>query len=59
MNWFAENWGTLLVIAVIAAAVVFAVIVMMKDKKQGKSACGNKCAHCSMAGKCHGASAQK
>lgn len=45
--------GTL-VIGIILVAVVAAIIVsLVKNKKHGKSSCGNNCAHCAMAGSCH------
>ncbi len=51
--WLSENIATI-VISLILIAIVAAIIVkLVKDKKKGKSACGNNCAHCAMAGSCH------
>lgn len=40
---------------VVAALVVFAVIKIIKDKKNGKHSCnyGGNCGGCPMAGQCH------
>lgn len=44
--------GTVIVLAIIAAAVGLAVRSMIKDKKSGKSLqCGGDCSHCG--GHCH------
>lgn len=53
IDWLASNWVNILVIALVAIAVFFAVRSMIKDKKAGKSSCGCNCSHCAMAGKCH------
>ena len=37
----------------------FVIYRMVKDKKQGKSSCGNNCAHCACAGACHSSAAKK
>ena len=51
--WLMENWGSILALLVVAAVVTLAVLSLRKDKKSGKSSCGNQCSHCAMAGKCH------
>ncbi len=44
--------GTILVLAVLAAAVGFVIRGMIRDKKNGKSLqCGGDCSHCG--GHCH------
>lgn len=40
-----------LALVIIVALIVWSVL---RDKKNGKSTCGSNCAHCSMAGSCHG-----
>lgn len=46
------NVGTVIVLAIIAAAVGLAVRSMIRDKKNGKSLhCGGDCSHCG--GHCH------
>lgn len=51
--WILENAGTILVILVLAIIVAAIIIKIVRDKRQGKSSCGNNCAHCAMAGACH------
>ena len=53
LEWFAANWGTILVLLIVAAVVFLAVRSLVKDKKAGRSSCGAGCAHCAMQGKCH------
>lgn len=53
LQWLIANLGTILVCVVIAIVVVAAIRSLVKDKRKGKSTCGNNCAHCAMAGKCH------
>lgn len=54
MTWFLNNIGTIIVSAILLAAIALVVRSMRKDKAQGKSSCGGSCAHCAMHGKCHG-----
>ena len=51
LNWFALNWGTIVVCVVLAAIVAGIIIKMRKDKKAGKSSCGGNCKACG--GACH------
>ncbi|MBQ7383743.1 MAG: FeoB-associated Cys-rich membrane protein [Clostridia bacterium] len=51
LDWFMNNWGTLIILAVLIVAVVFAVVVIKRDKKKGKSSCGGSCQSCAMG--CH------
>ncbi len=53
ITWLAENIGTIVAALAVIAVVCIAVAVIMNDRKKGKSSCGNNCAHCAMAGKCH------
>ena len=53
ITWITQNIGTILVILVLTVVVAVIIIKMIKDKRQGKSSCGNNCAHCAMAGSCH------
>ena len=48
-----ENAGTIAVSLVLAGLVVWIIIKLRKDKKQGKSSCGGSCGCCPMAGSCH------
>ena len=52
-EWIANNYGTLIVAAVLAAVIVLVVVKTVKDKKKGKTSCGCGCANCAMAGSCH------
>ncbi len=53
ITWLTENIGTIAAALAVLAAAAIAVAVIMKDRKKGKSSCGNNCAHCAMAGQCH------
>ena len=52
-NWLSANLGTLVVIALLLAVILLAARSLIKDKKKGRSTCGNNCAHCAMAATCH------
>ena len=52
LNFWIENWGTILVGAAVAAAVVGVILKMYKDKKRGKTGCGCRCSHCPSACDC-------
>ena len=49
--FFTEHWGTLLVGAILAAAVVLVLIHLYRNRKKGGSSCGCGCDHCPSA--CH------
>ena len=53
IDWLIANIGTITVGLVVLVVVALVIVLMVKDKKQGKSSCGNSCASCPMAGKCH------
>ena len=53
LQWIGANLGTILICLVLIAIVTFIVHYLVQQKKQGKSSCGCKCAHCPMAGSCH------
>jgi hypothetical protein len=48
--WLQNNWGTILVSAVLVAVLAVVVFFMIRAKKNGKSSCG--CSGCS--GNCPG-----
>ena len=48
-----DNLPTVIVCGVVLAAVVLAVLSIVRDKKKGKSSCGCSCGTCSMSGSCH------
>ena len=49
-EWIQGHVAVILICAVLAAIVV----LIIRDRKKGKSTCGANCAHCAMAGSCHG-----
>ncbi len=52
MNVGDNRMGTVIVLAIVAVAVAFALRSMIKDKKEGNSLhCGGDCKHCG--GGCH------
>ncbi|MBR1757170.1 MAG: FeoB-associated Cys-rich membrane protein [Lachnospiraceae bacterium] len=57
LTWLSANLGTILTLIVLLIVVGLIIHVMIRDKKMGRTSCGNKCSHCAMAGKCHGGSA--
>lgn len=48
IKFLTDNWGTVLVGAILIAIVITAIIKIIKDKKSGKSSCGGDCSHCMM-----------
>lgn len=53
LNFFSENWGTILIGFVILAAVILILVKMKKDRKKGKTSCGCGCENCPSSGMCH------
>lgn len=54
-SWIFENLGTIIVGAILLAAVIAVMMKMRKDKKAGKGtcSCGGSCDHCASRGRCH------
>ena len=50
-GWITENLGTILVSLALLTAVVFIILGMRRDKKQGKSSCPGGCS-CGSCGSC-------
>ncbi len=49
--WFAENIGTIIVVAILLLVVGAAVFSIVRSKRKGKSpSCGCGCANCAMHG---------
>ena len=48
-----ENLGTVAVCLILAVIVTAVILVMRRDKKMGKSSCGNSCGACPMRDSCH------
>lgn len=55
LSWIVANLGTIIVSVVLILIVTGIIIVMIRDKKQGKSTCGGNCAHCKMCAGCNSA----
>ena len=51
--WMIENMATIILCAVLLAALAAVIVGMVRDKKKGKSSCGCGCANCAMSGACH------
>lgn len=52
--WVTKYLPTVLICAVLVVVVGLIVFSLIRDKRRGKSSCGCNCAHCAMAGACHG-----
>lgn len=52
-EWIAANASTLVVCALIAAAVILVIINAVRNRKNGKSSCSCGCSSCPMSGQCH------
>lgn len=53
LRFFAENWGTLVIGALVLLAVVLVIVRLYRNRKKGKSSCGCGCENCPSAGMCH------
>lgn len=58
LQWISANAGTLVLCILLLAVVALIVRSLLRQRKQGKSSCGCNCAHCAMAGQCHGGAKQ-
>ncbi len=58
LEFLTANGGTLLIGALIAAAVVLILLKLRRDKRKGRSSCGCGCVNCPSAGMCHGGTEQ-
>lgn len=54
LEFLMNNWGTIIVCALIVAAMAGLVYSLIKDKKKGKTCCGG-CSGCAMSGSCSSA----
>lgn len=52
-GFLSENWGNLLVIALIALVLAAVIRGQWKGRKMGKSGCGEGCDGCPSRGICH------
>lgn len=53
-EWIQGHVAVILICTVLAAIVVLIIRGLVRDRRKGKSTCGANCAHCAMAGSCHG-----
>ncbi len=53
LQWIQANLGTILISLVLLAVVAMIIGYLVRERRQGKSTCGNNCAHCAMHGTCH------
>ena len=53
MRFLSQYWGTILIAAVLLAAVVLILVKRFRDHKNGTSSCGCGCEHCASSGMCH------
>ena len=51
-EWLHQNMATVIIIAVLALLVILAVGKIVKDKKNGVSACGGDCTACPYSADC-------
>ena len=52
LEWVKYNIGTIIVGAALVLLIAFIIVRMVKNKKQGKSACGCGCSGCAMKDSC-------
>ena len=53
LHFLQANWITIVVLIVLALIVFLAIRKIVKDKKNGIGACGQKCANCPHSAQCH------
>ncbi len=51
--FLAENWGSILVLAAVAAGAAAVVRSMVRRRKAGEFGCGCGCSNCPSKGTCH------
>ncbi|MBO4415342.1 MAG: FeoB-associated Cys-rich membrane protein [Lachnospiraceae bacterium] len=52
MSWIMDNLANIAVIAILAAIIGLAVFTMVRNRKNGKSACGGSCCSCPYGDSC-------
>ena len=53
LDFFINNWGTLLAGVIVLAVVILVIVKLIRDKKKGKKSCGCDWGHCSVSAGCH------
>lgn len=51
-DWLQQNLATVIIATAIVLSIVLAIAKILKDKRNGVSACGGQCAGCAMNGQC-------
>ena len=59
LQWIQQNWGSIVILAVLALIVGVIVFFHFRAKKRGKSSCCGGCSQCAMNGLCHSRSDTK
>ncbi len=57
LEWISANLSTIIISAVVFLIIALDIVYLVRQRKKGKSLCGNNCAGCAMRGKCHSTSA--
>lgn len=58
LDFFVNNWGTLLAGVIVLAVVILVIVKLIRDKKKGKKACGCDWRTCAASAGCHHDAAQ-
>ncbi len=53
-EWVQGHVAVILICMVLIALVALIIRSLIRDRKKGRQSCGAGCAHCAMAGRCHG-----
>jgi len=53
-EWIQGHVAVILICMALIALVALIIRSLIRDRQKGKHACGAGCAHCAMAGSCHG-----
>lgn len=53
MSFIIDNWGSILVGAILTVVISAIIIKMYKDKKNGKTSCGGGCKNCPSSDNCN------
>lgn len=53
LSFLQANWVTIITLIVLAFVVFLAIRKLVKDKKEGIGACGQKCSNCPHSANCH------
>ncbi len=51
-TWIIQNFATIIISAMLALVLAAITIKIIRDRKKGKSSCGNGCGHCPISDSC-------